>query len=100
MLRAEAHRSQVRECLQKGDFSDSARTRLRIRGACDYILSSWAGSWLRVLRDGRRYPNAACTLDGRHIAPPRSVGTPSALSWSANPCSVMLALRIAVMRST
>src|SRR3954451_18746681 len=72
-----------------------------LAGALAYILSSCLGSLFRVLRPvGPRSRSAACTLDGRHIAPPRRVGTPSALSWSAIACSVMLALRIALMRSS
>ena len=42
---------------------------------------------------------ARCTLDGRHSAPPRTVGTPSALSASAIACNVMPCSRIAAMRS-
>ena len=38
-------------------------------------------------------------LDGRHFFPPRSVGTPSALSCSAIALNVMLAARIAAMRA-
>ena len=32
---------------------------------------------------GRRYPTAVCTLDGRHCAPPLTVGTCSSLRTSA-----------------
>jgi hypothetical protein len=38
-------------------------------------------------------------LDGRHLAPPRRVGTCSALSRSAIACRVIFDARIAAMRS-